>query len=343
MGRAEDIFQRLKDRGRKTIDEMVQARANEELFLDFKRSSSNGQGTSFDPKDRAVLSKAISGFGNSEGGVLLWGIDCPSDRGDRAGTPQFQTLEQPGRFCRWILDAVSGCTVPAHPRIEALAIPEGNGKDSGFVAVLIPSSEVTPHQTIPSRQYYMRAGSSFEPVPHAVLAGMFGRRPNPILYNMYTSAAPEVVAAGNSRFVKMSVGFLLVTPGPVQARDLYLNVQIFIPKGPSKAKFEVTNPRWTGQQEFGIQMSMVSGDNYRLAPGARVQPLTLEVILAKPFGSGWSLKQSFGCEGMPHQEHERELSAAQLDELWAKYKIDERTGEIGHEFIDGFFPTESRK
>lgn len=172
---------------------------------------------------------------------------------------------------------------------------------------------------------------------------MFGRRPNPILYNMYTTAQPEIVVAGSSRFVKMSVGFLLVTPGPVQVRDLYLNVQLFIPKGPSKWKFEITNPRWTGQQEFGVQASLVSGDNYRLAPGARVQPLALEVVLARPFGSDWSLKQSFGCEGLPHQEHERKLSVAQLDAIWEKHKIEERTGFIDHDFLDGFFPTEERK
>ena len=28
------------------------------------------------------LSKAISGFGNSEGGVLVWGVDCSRDLED---------------------------------------------------------------------------------------------------------------------------------------------------------------------------------------------------------------------------------------------------------------------
>lgn len=341
MGRPEELFQRLKASGRETIGALIQARANEELFLDFKRSCNNGQGTSLDPKDRAILSKAISGFGNSEGGVLLLGIDCPSERADRAATPQINALEQPGRFCRWILDAVSGCTVPAHPRVEAVAIPENNGKDSGFVAVLIPSSEMTPHQAIPSRQYYMRAGSSFEPVPHAVLAGMFGRRPNSRLYNMYAMTEPEVFVGNQTRFLKMSVGFLLANPGPVQARDLYLNLELFMPNGPSNAKFEVTNPRWTGHQEFGVQMSLVSGDNYRLAPGSKVQPLTVQIALAKPFGSRWRLTQSFGCEGMPHQEHRRELSPEQLNEIWRKYDLDIRTGKLGHDFATPFFPTEN--
>jgi hypothetical protein len=87
MGRAEDIFQRIKVGGIDAIQTLIQDQANEELFLDFKGSSTNGEGANLDTKDRNILSKAVSGFGNSEGGVLLWGVDCPSDRKGAEGVP----------------------------------------------------------------------------------------------------------------------------------------------------------------------------------------------------------------------------------------------------------------
>ena len=51
-----------------------------ELFIDFKQAASEGKNfTTLHKDDRKNLSKAISGFGNSEGGVVIWGIECSRD------------------------------------------------------------------------------------------------------------------------------------------------------------------------------------------------------------------------------------------------------------------------
>jgi len=76
VGRAEDLFELIVARGEQAIDELIDARASEELFLDFKRSADNGSGRALHNSDRANLERAISGFGNSEGGVIVWGVDC---------------------------------------------------------------------------------------------------------------------------------------------------------------------------------------------------------------------------------------------------------------------------
>jgi hypothetical protein len=82
MGRAEDLFERISVGGEAAIDQMIGDRQSEELFLDFKRSADHGAGTRLHVNDRNNLAKAISGFGNSEGGVIVWGVDCR----DIAGT-----------------------------------------------------------------------------------------------------------------------------------------------------------------------------------------------------------------------------------------------------------------
>src|SRR5688572_6921061 len=76
MNRAEDLFKKLTESGVAAIDELIATRKSEELFLDFKRSADRGAGPHLHDKDRNNLGKAISGFGNSEGGVIVWGIDC---------------------------------------------------------------------------------------------------------------------------------------------------------------------------------------------------------------------------------------------------------------------------
>ena len=58
MGRAEDLFSRLQAGGEATIDELIADRQSEELFLDFKRSSDDGDGPRLTQIDRVNLALA---------------------------------------------------------------------------------------------------------------------------------------------------------------------------------------------------------------------------------------------------------------------------------------------
>ena len=80
MSRAEDIFQKLIYFGEDGLDEFIINRQTEELFIDFKRAVSDGKNfITLHRDDRKNLAKAISGFGNSEGGVIVWGVECSRD------------------------------------------------------------------------------------------------------------------------------------------------------------------------------------------------------------------------------------------------------------------------
>ena len=79
MGRAEDLFDKILTEKEAAINNFIEEKKAEELFLDFKRSSDNGSGNKLSQNDRNNLAKAISGFGNSEGGMIVWGVDCSQD------------------------------------------------------------------------------------------------------------------------------------------------------------------------------------------------------------------------------------------------------------------------
>jgi len=151
MGRAEDIFNDIVERGMDAIEDFLVSRKSEELFLDFKRSANDGQGETLDSGDWKNLSKAISGFGNSEGGVLVWGVSCGKVK-ERGDVPDaLQPVTDVRRFVSLLEGAVSGCTVPPHTDVLSQAIlSEG---DTGFAITLIPKSLNTPHQSIQNTQY----------------------------------------------------------------------------------------------------------------------------------------------------------------------------------------------
>ncbi len=251
MNRAEDLFKALIDNGESAIDELIQTRKSEELFLDFKRSADQGAGPRLHTTDSNNFAKAISGFGNSEGGVIVWGIECSKDRdGADVASTKF-ALEDAAAFVSRLEGAVSRCTVPPHSGVRSVAISSKTGKN-GFAISFIPKSNSAPHQTIPDLKYFMRAGSDFVPVPHAVLAGMFGRRPAPRLGPMYVFSCPTI----ESLAICFEVGIVLRNEGPGIARDVFLTLMGKSMPGKGSLAFQSHDlENWIVTKTLGVHMS----------------------------------------------------------------------------------------
>ena len=113
MGRAEELFRRIKSGGANEIDRMVAEPVVEELFLDYKLAATVAPFTKLDPSVSGAafetvlagysknFSKAIAGFANSEGGIVIWGVDCrqnppygdiPTDKYPISDPVAFKTL-----------------------------------------------------------------------------------------------------------------------------------------------------------------------------------------------------------------------------------------------------------
>lgn len=310
MGRAEDLFNRIVQAGVTAIDDFILDRQSEELFLDFKRSADDGKGRKLHDIDRKNLSKAISGFGNSEGGVIVWGVDCRDDgvQGDVASSKV--PIENPKRFLSRLEGSITGCTIPAHPQVRHHAI-ELDGL--GFVATYIPKSFLAPHQTVGQQQYYMRAGSDFLPVPHAVLSGLFGRHPQPLVFHNWVISPPKI----RDKAVHIGIGFAMWNQGPSIARELYANARVFQPKGPSQARYEVTDQQnWTGQVALGHMLNLFSNDSFRLAPNAIAQPFSIELFLHPPFESELSIEITYGHQNSPMQKLSASVEPAKISEAY---------------------------
>ena len=178
MSRAEDLFRRLSA-GAEALDRLIADREPESLFLDFKCSPADGAGAQLASDDNKNLSKGISGFGNSAGGVLVWGVDCRRDRTTGTEVASHRPLLDADGFRTKIEGAISRATLAPHSGVQTLSIAASGGRPAGYVAVLVPQWLGGPLRATATHQYHLRAGSDFAIVPHDVLAGMFGRAPQP--------------------------------------------------------------------------------------------------------------------------------------------------------------------
>jgi hypothetical protein len=330
MSRAEDLFARITTLGENAIDEFIRDRQSEELFLDFKRSSDNGAGAHLSNRDRDNLARAISGFGNSEGGVIVWGVDCRPEPeiGDVAAAKV--RIENPRRFKSWLENGVSGLTVPPHPEVKHITIESGAG-GTGFVITYIAKSYMAPHQCIRPVQYFMRVGSSFEPIPHGVLAGMFGRFPQPVVFHMWSSPPAQLSATGTATF---DVGLLVTNRSPAIARDVYVIVMIFPPGGNSRISASFPDLlNWSANQAFGVITQVMAKDNYKLAPNVIASPMTLSFELVPPFEQALSLRITTGCSGSYIKEFRHRLEPEQLRELYGQLGANRENEETRREFV----------
>jgi hypothetical protein len=294
MERARELFEKLKNQGKCCVEEFILARKSEELFLDFKRSKDNGDGQRLHDNDRNNLAKAISGFSNSEGGVIVWGIDCSRDFDGSDVVTAEHPIINVKRFVSWLEGVISGCTIP--PNTGVLNYPlEIDSNGNGFVITYIPKSNHAPHQDISSKKYYIRAGSNFVPILHDVLAGMFGKRPQP---NIKHNPLVYPVKVDGER-VRIHVGFHICNDGPGIAENLFASTLPLSIGGP-RCSFQF----FTKQDDFrrfeSINcFSIIGGIDIRLPPGGWLELAQIILDLRPPFTEQLKIQGTFGCSNAP--------------------------------------------
>jgi hypothetical protein len=266
MSRASDLFQRLEAGGLAALDELLAEHEPESLFVDFKRADSDGAGSRLADSDNKNLSKGISGFANAEGGLLIWGVDCRRDPVTGNEVAAKHALVDAAGFRTKLESAVSRETIPPHPGVRMLHIQEASADPGGYVIVHIPKSEIGPLRSTKSHHYHVRTGSDFSIVSHDVLAGMFGRAPQPKVFPNYLSHPARLSERRDS--VVLAFGVVACNIGAVLAAKPYLT--IWFGDFPTKQIHANTpHPEWfTLRRGVMPGFSVVTHDGVDMAPGA---------------------------------------------------------------------------
>lgn len=310
MSRAEDIFQKLIYFGEEAIDEFIMNMQTEELFLDFKRADSLGKnGSSLHKDDRRNLAKCISGFGNSEGGVVVWGVECSRniEIGDVAKAKV--KVQNVHRFLSWLENAISGCTIPSHNRVRNHIVSVDENGD-GFVATYIPKSELAPLMTTVGNVFYIRSGSNNVPAPYSVLAGMFGRRPQAEIDLVITDKKLEVLDNSEAdilypssidcppeKYMKISFVIRGHNQSNVIARELYLSCTTDADGGEyNKVRFLNYNQMDTIAGIEG-QLNIITRPELRVPPRSTVRFANIEIILSPYVEDDFLLDGVIGADG----------------------------------------------
>jgi hypothetical protein len=159
------------------IEDFVKSGREEDLWLDFKTINKD----ELTKDDRQNFSKALSGFANSDGGVVVWGVLAKQGKeGDVAS--ELVPVENVKKVLTRLNSLTGECVDPSVDGVEHKIIYHNSDRQKGFVISRIPKSERPPHMAKAGiGRYFKRSGDSFYPLEHFDLEDMFGRRPKPRL------------------------------------------------------------------------------------------------------------------------------------------------------------------
>lgn len=310
------ILDDIKKRGYSAFADIIARKESEKFFIDFKKTQKDnytGQRALYD-SDKKNLARAISGFGNSEGGIIIWGIDASGSTDDYAKS--ISPIAGVDNFKSLLESFVSLLTLPVHKTVESFAAKKSTGDSKGVVVTVIPKGNDRPYQNIGDYKYYMRAGDSFVPVPHGVLQGMFGQSPQPNVFWMFNvSSKPKI---GENKSMKWQVGLMAVNGGLGIAEDIYGFARAWTPGDDSQIAVELTDAtHYEFQRAYGLEFSFMSKQGFRLGYEQRSQMMVMDLELLPPFTKKLYVELLIGGR---NQQVYRKVIEKTPDELTKIYK-----------------------
>lgn len=174
------LLQELREKGVQLISDWIDNAYREDLHLDFKRKA-NPSSPRLTDEDKRNLSRALSGFANSDSGVIIWGIGAASSgQSHRTRHP----IRKVRAFAEHLDSMLSRLVSPFIDGVINEVIFENAERDTGYVVTYVPRSDKAPHRAENEglKQYYKRYGDSFKIAEHYELEYMFGKRLTPHLH-----------------------------------------------------------------------------------------------------------------------------------------------------------------
>lgn len=148
-------------------------------WLDFKAGSIPAGRDAGKPlaeeKLKEIWSQALAGFATTQGGVLIWGLNCRKD-----GDPPVDRVIgaayvlHPESFRSRLMELHHLATAPPTIGVDVRAVPDPSDPTRGFVVCFIPESVFKPIRAEYSgHQYFIRAGDDFVVPEVALLRALF--------------------------------------------------------------------------------------------------------------------------------------------------------------------------
>ncbi len=175
------------------LEDLIAEGEAESLHLECKSPGSPKLGKDL----KNGLAKAISGFSNTAGGVILWGIS--TTRHAHSGLDvltQIEPIGQCSSLAGQLASVVPRLTTPPILNVTSKTIKRRPKDTKGIVATHIPKHLGDPVQSNEDNLFYFRSGDEFTVAPYEMIQRLFLATISPDLHPVFASALVKLAADG---------------------------------------------------------------------------------------------------------------------------------------------------
>ncbi len=249
-----DLLQELRSSGEAAIDKWIADGLTENLHFDCKLKADPSK-PQLTKEDRRNLGKACSAFANSDGGLILWGVDsrAVADQDCLRGKQPISNLEA---FKNNVEQAISDLISPPIQGLSVYIIRSSVDPSAGFLAVEIPASEYRPHMSRNNDTpgFYFRNGHQ------SLLMEVFQVRDQMLRRTVaklsvkwrprYNPNEPRLAIERNGK-VTLCIDLSLNNDSTVSARFPYLRIK------PDTTYYLGMGPRYHSIAQFGLPTAIL--------------------------------------------------------------------------------------
>jgi hypothetical protein len=191
----------------------------EGLYVEFKKKKHAANDKLHD-SDRRTFSKALSGFANSDGGALVWGMATDENSCASALDP----ITSVDEFVNALQKSIINTTQPLVDGVKVEKIASSID-GAGYVKCFIPASDKAPHRAmLAEREYFKRSVEGFYRLEHFDLEDMFGRRPRPVLVIKHRVGPVSMKLAAGKNIKSAQISFEMENTGRGSALAPYVEL-----------------------------------------------------------------------------------------------------------------------
>jgi len=176
------------------LQALIDGGETEGLHLECKSSLS----PSLNRNMKIKLACALSGFSNTAGGVVLWGVaTTPHSHSKLDVISHLEPVGTCAEFEKQVRAAIPTLTSPSVLKYETKLIKRRKTDTQGVIAAYIPFTSGDPLLNNIDNVFYFRSSDAFVPAPYELIKRLFSATDVPDVYPMFTHELVKLETDGS--------------------------------------------------------------------------------------------------------------------------------------------------
>jgi len=258
---SESLFASLSDYG--DLQALIGEAEAEGLYLECKAPSASR----LNRKMKAELAVSVSGFSNTSGGVIIWGMSTTNHpHGELDVLTQIVPIGPCKRFAQQVRTTIPSLSTPAILNSTTKIIKQRPTDSRGVVLTHIPRHLGDPVQSITDDKFYFRSGDAFVVAPYDMIRRLFAAAESP---DLHATIAVNVAAPTDTGGWQIPI--VVSNESTAAAEDLAVNLTFLEPFACDvidRDRFIDLSPLNPGTRIYGMRSKELIYKGFNLIAGS---------------------------------------------------------------------------